>query len=78
MTTRPIRIAVLAVLAVVAIPTNAFACWSLCVQTQGYWRDFSGVTHYLDYCVQSWPDGARTPITTCYYTPYNNEDHEYY
>jgi hypothetical protein len=78
MTPRPVRIAVLAVLAAVAIPTKAFACWSLCVQTYGYYTQINGSTHYLDHCVQSWPDGANAPITTCYYAPYNSEDHEYY
>lgn len=64
---RPLRIAVAAALAAIAIPTDAFACWSLCVETYGYYRTINGGAFSLDHCVQSWPDGSRTTVTTCYY-----------
>lgn len=61
---------VLAGVAVLALPADAFGCWSLCVETRGYYRYMYGTWWELDHCVQSWPDGASSPSTTCYYQRY--------
>lgn len=53
--------------ALLALPADASGCWNECVQTHGYYREMYGAWWELNHCVQSWPDGASSPSTTCYY-----------
>ena len=62
------RIVLIAGAAVLAVPADAFACWNLCVQEAGYYRQMYGAWWELDHCTQSWADGASGPTTTCYYS----------
>lgn len=64
---RPARAAVVAALAALAIPSQAFACWSTCVGTFGYYSNIGGSTFFLDHCTESWPDGSSGSHITCYY-----------
>lgn len=67
------QILVLAGVAVLAVPVDAFGCWNLCVQTYGYYREMYGTWWELDHCTQSWPDDVEDgPLTTCYYRRYFN------
>lgn len=63
-------IVLLAGAAVLALPSNAFACWNLCVQTNGYYRYMYQTWWELSYCTESWADGASSSTTTCYYQRY--------
>lgn len=56
------------VTAMLALPVDAFACWSLCVETIGYEYRANGTTYELTSCTQTWPDGANNPHTVCSYT----------
>lgn len=64
---RTVRAAVVAVLATIALPAQAFACWYTCTAKYGYRFSSGGEEYVLDSCYQTWPDGASGPITKCIY-----------
>ena len=53
---------------VLGIPTEAFACWSICAERFGGEFYANGTLYQLTSCTQTWPDGASQPNTVCRYT----------
>jgi hypothetical protein len=52
---------------VLALPGQAFGCWNDCVNTYGLTRYMYDAWWEMVYCIQTYPDGASAPQTTCYY-----------
>ena len=74
MTMRPfirrgtVRAAAIALLASLALPAQAFACWYTCTAKYGYRMTIGGESYVLQSCTQTWPEDANRPITNCVYS----------
>lgn len=56
-----------ALLAVLALPLDAFGCWSVCIEKFGPTFNANETSYELMSCTQTWPDGANEAHTVCYY-----------
>ncbi len=62
---------VAALLTIAATPQLAWACWYTCTAAYGLEFDANGTTYELTSCTQTYPDGARGPLTVCHYSNVN-------